>query len=226
MLVRASATPKSTEKKTICNTSLLAAASKKLCGTTCSSTPVSVTCLDARSVPTVADAPVMFTPSPGRIRFTAAKPITSAIVVTISKYTIERSASFPTRFMSSPCPAIPTTSVEKMSGTINSLIMRRKIVDSTLSDAAWKIGAGWPGTASGKASPMRTPKTIEMKIQCVSERRRKMPPSRGSAALLTRDVWLVAAASQDPAQITGLVSLPAAAAAARPAMTLRCTECE
>ena len=41
---RESATPKSTEKNTICKTSLFAAASKKLCGTTCSSTPVSVTC--------------------------------------------------------------------------------------------------------------------------------------------------------------------------------------
>ena len=47
---------------------------------------------------------------------------------------IERSASLPTRFMSSPCPAMPTTSVEKISGTISDLIMRRKIVDSTLSD--------------------------------------------------------------------------------------------
>src|SRR5947209_9404179 len=97
--------------------------------------------------------------------------------------------------MSSPCPAIPTTSVEKISGTINSLIMRRKIVDSTLSDAASNAGAGCPGTAFGNATPMITPTTIEMKIQCVSESRRKIPPPspRRVALLLTRDLRLAAA---------------------------------
>src|SRR3954466_7089968 len=76
---------------------------------------------------------------------------------------IERSASFPTFFMSSPCPAIPTTSVAKSNGAINDLIMFRKIVAIGLRLTA-KPGASHPSS---------TPTTIEMMIQWVSETRRK-----------------------------------------------------
>src|SRR5665647_3211917 len=122
---------------------------------------------------------------------------------------IERSASFPTRFMSSPCPAMPTTSVEKISGTISSLIIRRKIVDSTLSDAAWNTGVGCPGTASGNATPTMTPTTIEMKIQCVSVRRRKIPPPfAGAGELLTRHRRLAAAQRGVPVAVEEIEDQP------------------
>src|SRR5678815_1908521 len=75
---------------------------------------------------------------------------------------IERSASFPTFFMSSPCPAIPTTSVEKSKGAISDLIMFRKIVDRGLRVTA----------RPGASHPRSTPTTIEMMIHCVSEIRR------------------------------------------------------
>src|SRR5665213_1010913 len=112
---------------------------------------------------------------------------------------IDRNASLPTRFMSSPCPAMPTTSVEKISGTMSSLIIRRKIVDRILSDAASKIGLGAPGTAFGNAIPTSTPTTIEMKIQCVSVSRPKRPPGRrGAAGLLTRNRRRAAAQRRVP----------------------------
>ena len=69
------------------------------------------------------------------------------------------SASRPTRFMSSPWPAMPTTSVAKMSGAISDLIIRRKMVESGLSSC----------DASGNAHPTSVPRTIEIRIHCVSE---------------------------------------------------------
>ena len=72
-------------KKTICSTSFFAAASKKLCGTVCSITPVSDVCVVANSAPSFADAVPRSTPAPGFTRFTAMRPTASAIVVTISK---------------------------------------------------------------------------------------------------------------------------------------------
>jgi hypothetical protein len=59
---------------------------------------------------------------------------------------IDRSASRPTRFMSSPCPAMPTTSVLKISGTISSLIIRRNTVLSGLSDVATKVSGAAPAS--------------------------------------------------------------------------------
>ena len=73
------------------------------------------------------------------------------------------SASRPTRFMSSPWPAMPTTSVAKMSGAISDLIIRRKMVESGLS--CWD--------ASGNAQPTSMPTTIEIRIHCVSDRLRR-----------------------------------------------------
>ncbi len=70
---------------------------------------------------------------------------------------MERSASLPTFFMSSPCPAMPTTRVLKSSGTINDLIMRRKMLANGL-----RFGA-----KSGASQPMRIPTIIEMMIQPV-----------------------------------------------------------
>ena len=102
------------------------------------------------------------TPTPGFTTFTAMRPTASASVVTISKYRIDLNASFPTFFMSSPCPAIPTTSVANSSGAINDLIMLRKIVDSGLSATA----------RPGASHPSSTPTIIEMMIHCVSEIRR------------------------------------------------------
>ena len=67
---------------------------------------------------------------------------------------IERSASLPTFFMSSPGPAIPTTRVLNSSGTINDLIMRRKMFAKGL-----RFGA-----KSGASQPIRMPTTIEIMI--------------------------------------------------------------
>src|SRR5690349_3926838 len=162
--VRASATAKMMDQNTTCSTSFLAAASTKLDGTMCSSTPPNVTVRCDASV-TVADTCADVsrpTPSPGRTRLTAIRPTASANVVTTSKYTIERNASRPTFFMSSPCPAIPTTSVENSSGAINDLIMLRKIVESGLRVTAML----------GASQPSSTPRIIERMIHCVSEIRR------------------------------------------------------
>src|SRR5689334_21072226 len=57
-----------------------------------------------------------------------------------------------------PCPAIPTTSVEKMSGAMIERMSRRKIVLNGLSDAA----------APGASQPTTSPAAMPTKIQCVS----------------------------------------------------------
>ncbi len=121
-------------KNTTCSTSFLAAASKKLVGTVCSSTPESVVGLLARAWPASAE-PESMTPAPGFTRLTAASPMKSATVVTISKYTNDFSARRPTRLRSSPWPAMPTTRLAMMSGTTIDLIIRRKIDESGLSAA-------------------------------------------------------------------------------------------
>ena len=66
----ASAMAKSTEKNTTCSTSFLAAASKKLAGTVCSSTPPRVVGVLANCFPSSEDVP-RTTPTPGCARFTA-----------------------------------------------------------------------------------------------------------------------------------------------------------
>src|SRR6202008_1061081 len=75
---------------------------------------------------------------------------------------IDFKARRPTRFMSSPCPAIPTTSVPKMSGAMIDLIIRRNTVDSGFSFTA----------RSGANTPIRTPTIIEIRIHDVREMRR------------------------------------------------------
>ena len=79
-----SATANRIEKNTIWRTSLFAAASKKLCGTRCSRIPLNVVVFCASCCPGSAEA-TSFTPTPGLVRFTAASPMNSATVVTISK---------------------------------------------------------------------------------------------------------------------------------------------
>src|SRR5438093_921380 len=88
---------------------------------------------------------------------------------------IERSARRPTRFMSAPCPAIPTTSVAKSRGTISDLIIRRNTADSMLrSDAAqpWWV---WRAL-SGNAAPRNIPTTMDTRIHCVRVMRPKKDP--------------------------------------------------
>ena len=135
-LTRESPTAKRIAKNTIWSTSFFAAASKKLDGTMCSITPVNVTFVCANSVPFSAVAVARFTPTPGLTRFTASSPIARAIVVTTSKYRMERNASRPTFFMSSPWPAMPTTSVLNSSGTMSDLIIRRNTDDTAFSVVA------------------------------------------------------------------------------------------
>jgi len=76
---------KSTAKITTCSTSFRAAASKKLAGKVCSSTPDRVTWLLANCLPCSAVAVERSTPSPGRTTLTAMRPNASARVVTSSK---------------------------------------------------------------------------------------------------------------------------------------------
>ena len=83
--VRASETANRMAKKTICSTSFVAAASKKLCGTVCSRTPASVGCFVTIASASAAEAPARVTPTPGFSTFTAIRPTASASVVTISK---------------------------------------------------------------------------------------------------------------------------------------------
>src|SRR3954466_11697003 len=66
---------------------------------------------------------------------------------------MDRKASLPTRFMSSPWPAMPTTSVPKSSGTMSDLIIRRKIVDRTCRSVALKPAPG----GGGKKTPTEDP---------------------------------------------------------------------
>src|SRR5215510_16240579 len=65
--------------------------------------------------------------------------------------------------MSSPCPAMPTTSVPKMSGTMIDLIMRRNTVEIGRIDTA----------KPGARIPSATPVTMATTIHCVSVRRRR-----------------------------------------------------
>src|SRR6266513_1836173 len=83
---------------------------------------------------------------------------------------LERNATLPTRFMSSPWPAMPTTSVPNNSGTISDLIIRRKTFDKTLRSVA---AQSWCAARalSGKSQPSRMPTTIETRIHCVNETR-------------------------------------------------------
>ena len=126
---RDNATANRIEKKTIWSTSFFAAASKKLCGTMCSMTLPNVGAFCAYSAALSGVASASEIPEPGLMRFTAISPTASARVVTISKYTIDRNARRPTFFMSSPWPAMPTTSVAKSNGTISDLIIRRNTDD-------------------------------------------------------------------------------------------------
>ena len=72
-------------KTTICSTSLRAIASMIDVGTRWSMKLVSVGLFCASCCPVSAVATARFTPSPGRVRFTAPSPMNRAIVVTISK---------------------------------------------------------------------------------------------------------------------------------------------
>ncbi len=83
---RANATAKMIAKKTIWSTSFCAAASKKLCGTVCSSTEAKVGVLAARALnSSLSPAAAMESPTPGFTTFTATRPMARASVVTTSK---------------------------------------------------------------------------------------------------------------------------------------------
>src|SRR6478609_1880321 len=82
-----------------------------------------------------------------------------------------RSASRPTCFKSSPCPAIPTTRLPNTSGTTIDLIIRRNIVAS-----GWAIGVMRVSCQKSWSShPRVTPTIIAMMIQPVRPIRRRVP---------------------------------------------------
>src|SRR6266550_3049494 len=65
--------------------------------------------------------------------------------------------------MSSPGPAIPTTSVPQLSGTMIDLIMRRNTVETGRIETA----------KAGNRIPSATPTTMATTIHCVRVRRRR-----------------------------------------------------
>jgi len=156
-----SAMPKRVAQKTTWSTSLWVAASKKLWGTMCSRNPLKfVGAPLGRGA--LGSGAGSTTPTPGRVRCTAARPMTRAIAVMTQKYASDLIASRPMRLRSSPCPAIPMTRVPKMIGTTTDLIIRRNMVESGLS---------WTAT-DGASQPSRIPAPIPRKIQWVRLRRR------------------------------------------------------
>src|SRR5580704_14988206 len=70
---------------------------------------------------------------------------------------IERKARRPTPRISLPCPAIPTTSAAKISGTTSDLIIRRNTVPS----------GSIAIPTDGSHAPMATPTINAMTIACV-----------------------------------------------------------
>ena len=87
---------------------------------------------------------------------------------------IDLKASRPTRFMSSPWPAMPTTSVAKISGAMIDLIIRRKICENGRND--------WD--RSGRKYPISVPITIEIRIHFVRLMPRSLLQSVGAMAVV------------------------------------------
>src|SRR5881628_220937 len=69
----------------------------------------------------------MFMPWPGCTTLMTTRPTTSAMLLTISKYSSARPPVLPTFFMSS-IPAMPTTTVQKMIGAMIILISLMKMI--------------------------------------------------------------------------------------------------
>ena len=65
--------------------------------------------------------------------------------------------------MSSPCPAIPTTSVPKINGTMIDLMIRMNAVEIGSSETA----------NAGTMAPIATPANMAATIHCVRVRRRR-----------------------------------------------------
>src|SRR5579872_1682179 len=92
------------------------------------------------------------------MRFAAPNPITSASVVTISKYRIALPPIRPIVLML-PVPAIPTTNVANIRGAMMDLIKRRKTVPSRPNSFA----------GPGNAAPNAMPANSAIRIQTVSD---------------------------------------------------------
>ena len=96
------------------------------------------------------------TPAPGLNTFTSTRPMTSATVVASSNQTIALRPMRPIA-RKSPVPAMPTTSVEKSSGAMIILIIRRN-----------RSATGLISTPNnGQIQPMSTPMARPMKICAV-----------------------------------------------------------
>ena len=152
---------KSALQNTTWSTSLWAAASKKLWGTTCSRKEPKV--ISPLGGGALGSAGGRTTPTPGCTRFPASSPIASAIVVITQKYPSDLSARRPMRLRSSPWPAMPITRVPKMSGTTIDLIIRRKSVESGL-----RTGVRSRSGVTLSIQPTTMPMPMPTKIQCVS----------------------------------------------------------
>ena len=154
----ASATPKNDANTTTCRMSPLAMASTTEVGTMCRRMSQPVCC--CRAIAANAAVSVLggrATPAPGWNTFTSTSPMTSATVVASSNQTM---AFKPMRPIArrSPVPAMPTTSVEKSSGAMIILIIRRN-----------RSAIGLISTPNdGHAQPIRTPMARPMKICVVS----------------------------------------------------------
>ena len=157
--IDATAIAKSSAKTTICSTSFSASAFTMLVGTieTRWSCVVRCTAFAVISFVSFVISVARLTPSPGRTRFTAKRPITSASSVAAVNQTIARSPSRPTDFKS-PAPAMPTTSVLKSSGAISSLISARKMRETTRTHwITLSFVAGSPSSQWWIAQPANAP---------------------------------------------------------------------
>ena len=143
-----SAKPNSTASSSVCSTSPLANAPKKVLGITLRMNsvtpgmPPGVVYWAMAWVSRVAGSAL--TPTPGFRTFTMTRPMNSAIVDTTSKYSSASPPALPTS-RSLAMPAIPVTTVQKMIGAISSLISLMKPSPSGLSCCA-KCGQKIPST--------------------------------------------------------------------------------
>ena len=90
-----------------------------------------------------------FIPAPGATTLTTIRPMTSASVVTTSKYTSAKAPALPTAFVPA-APAMPTTTVQKMTGAM--------IILTSLMNPSPSGFIAMP--ASGQKCPSTTPMTV------------------------------------------------------------------
>src|SRR6267143_669245 len=106
-------------------------------------------------------------------------------------------ASRPTRFMSSPCPAMPTTRVPKINGTMIDLMTRMNAVEIGSSETA----------NAGNITPIATPANMATTIHCVRVRRRRKFHIGASTITAPERNWLALDERPVPQLVVGALQL-------------------